>query len=148
MNSACGKIQDQFEKSRSLLYTNNKYIKRDHGHILIHDSLWENKLGISLSMEMNGLQCGKRTGRELGPMRMLMSSYAWRNSTWPEHSKYGSSSPGPSTPFPLPCWKLLDYIPKARDQGLFPYMATSSCWGPAIQVLKSNNQKPPSVCPN
>lgn len=124
--------------------------ERDHGHIPTHDSLWENKISRKTPKDGNerSLQCGKRTGREPGPMRMLVSSYAWSNHTWPEHGKHGSCGPGPSPPFPLPCWKLLDYIPKASYQDLFPYMTTSSCWGPAIQVLKSNNKKPPSVCPN
>lgn len=126
------------------------YKERDHGHIPIHVSLWENKVSRNKPKDGNKrpLQCGKRTDRELGPMRMFTSSYAWRSSTWPEHGKHGSSRPGPSIPFPLPCWKLLNYIPKASYQGLFLYMATSSCQGPAIQVLKSNNQKPPTVCPN
>lgn len=54
--------------------------------------------------------------------------------------------------FPSTCYKLLDLIPKAIPQGLFPYLPTSSSWGwlprSSYQNSEVQQSKSPFESPN
>ena len=71
----------------------------------------------------------------------------WRDSDQLKCGEQGSVRPCPSSPFPLSCWNLLDYVPKVNQQGLSPYLATSSFWGwlwsPCYQSIEAQQSKAP-----